>query len=130
MSDSVVLDASTVLAFLHKEQGEELVAHYLEHGKTAISIVNVAEILTKQQDVGIPAIETLSFIELLGIRIFDFDQEAALKVAGLRNQTKAFGLSLGDRACLALAEKLACPVLTADRVWSQLNLDVKIIQIR
>lgn len=130
MTNKVVLDASAVLALIHREQGETVVSEYLETTETGISIVNVAEILSKQQDFGIPASEALPLLELLGIQFYDFDRKQALQVAELRNKTKAYGLSLGDRACLALAQELKCPVLTGDRIWAQLKLGINVILIR
>jgi ribonuclease VapC len=130
MTNKVVLDASAVLALLHREPGEAVVAEFIQTVEAAISIVNVAEVLSKQQDVGIPASEALPLLELLGIQICDFDQNAAIQTAELRKMTKAYGLSLGDRACLALGKELDCSVLTADQIWSQLSLDIEIILIR
>lgn len=130
MTSKVVLDASAVLALLHREPGESLVSGYVRHSETAISMVNVAEVLSKQQELGIPSAEALSLLELLGIRIHDFDKLAALKVAELRTLTKAHGLSLGDRACLSLAKQLGCAVVTGDRAWSQLDLGIEVILIR
>jgi ribonuclease VapC len=130
MTNKIVLDASAVLALMHREPGESIVAEYLQRSETAISIVNVAEILSKQQDIEIPPSESLPLLELLGIQFFDFDQAAAMQAAEFRKNTKAYGLSLGDRACLALGKRLDCPVLTTDRIWSQLNLDIEIILIR
>lgn len=54
--------------------------------------------------------------------VISFDQEQALLAANLRKHTKAHGLSLGDRACLALAKSLQATVLTADKVWSKINI--------
>lgn len=55
-----------------------------------------------------------------------FDREAALAAGELRLSTRAYGLSLGDRACLELGRRLGWPVLTTDRRWSQLSLDVEV----
>ena len=48
----------------------------------------------------------------------------------LRSVTRHAGLSLGDRACLALGDRLGCPVVTADRVWASLDVGVAIVVIR
>ena len=58
--------------------------------------------------------------------------EAALALASglLRPATKTLGLSLGDRVCLALAQDLDCPVLTADRAWESLTLGIKVVVVR
>lgn len=130
MMNKAVLDASAVLALLYREPGESKVSEYIQRVDTAISMVNLAEVLSKQQEVGIPAEGALSLFELLGIEIFKFDREDSLQTAKLRNQTKAYGLSLGDRACLALGRRLNRTVLTADQIWSKLNVGVEIIFIR
>lgn len=129
MSKPAVLDASAVLAVLYREQGSQLIAEYLLNGG-ALSSINLAEVLSKQDELGVPAGVTVSHIELLGVRIHDFNSEAAVRVGALRSLTKSAGLSLGDRACLALGQQLGAPVLTADRVWGQLDLPVEVIVIR
>jgi len=60
----------------------------------------------------------------------DFDWAAGLAAGLLRASTRRFGLSLGDRACLALAQQLQAPVLTTDRVWERLDIGVPIVVIR
>lgn len=62
--------------------------------------------------------------------IIDFDFAQATLAATLRKETKKLGLSLGDRACLALGITENCPVVTADKAWSKLSLDLGIVQIR
>lgn len=64
------------------------------------------------------------------LTIWPFDERAAVDVANLREQTKPFGLSLGDRACLALGMSLKVPILTADRRWGDLKLRVTLRFIR
>lgn len=63
--------------------------------------------------------------------IIPFDEELAFQAAGLKKDTKSYGLSLGDRACLALGQKMLLPVYTADKIWSKLQFDnITINQIR
>jgi ribonuclease VapC len=62
--------------------------------------------------------------------VFDFDKEQAKMAGWLRPQTRSLGLSLGDRACLALAIALKAPVYTADRAWKNLKLKIAIHVIR
>jgi len=66
----------------------------------------------------------------LGLTYFDFDMQQAHIAGNLWQQTKPFGLSLGDRACLALATHLDLPVLTADKIWAQLDIGVPVRLIR
>ncbi len=61
---------------------------------------------------------------------FLFDAAQALETACLRQKTKVFGLSLGDRACLALAQRNQFAVITADKIWKEINLPIEIILIR
>jgi PIN domain nuclease of toxin-antitoxin system len=129
MNKPVVLDASAVLALLHRESGSPLVAEHMERG-AIVSTVNLAEIISKQQGLGIPPEEMIALLQLIGADIHVFDEEAAIRVGLLKNATKSLGLSLGDRACIALGQSLDCPVLTADRIWTKMNFGIEIILIR
>ena len=60
------------------------------------------------------------------LNIIDFDVNLAYLVGSLRPLTKGAGLSLGDRACLALAQRLGLPALTTDRAWKDLSLDIEV----
>ncbi|MCR2806621.1 type II toxin-antitoxin system VapC family toxin [Paenibacillus soyae] len=130
MNRLAVLDASAVLALLFRERGSELVAQYVESFETCLSAVNFSEVVAKQRELHIPEESTMEYLGLLGIEIVAFDSEAAIQTAALREVTKFRGLSLGDRACLALGKMRNCPVLTADKAWSGTNLGVEIIVIR
>lgn len=131
-----VLDASAFLAYLQGERGADLVHRALAHGCT-MSAVNWAEVLSKVAELGKPAHELVATLErrqLLGaaLRIIPFDGEDAASVADLRPLTLHLGLSLGDRACLALGKRLGSPILTTDRAWSQIDrsLEVEVRLIR
>jgi PIN domain nuclease of toxin-antitoxin system len=115
-----VLDASAVLALIFLEPGWENVDRVL-HG-SLMSTVNVAEALTKlvQDRVNLP--DAVEEISKLNLEIFDFDFESAAKAAELRPLTKHLGLSLGDRACLALAIQHDATAVTADKSWAKLDL--------
>lgn len=125
-----VLDASALLALLQDEPGAEAVGEALIGG-AVISSVNWAEVLSKIVDFGRPIAEAERLIATTGVvggnlAIVPFDRELARQVAELRGATRERGLSLGDRACLALARQLALPVLTTDRAWLKLRLAVEI----
>ncbi len=125
-----VLDTSAVLAYLFEEVGAEQVAPVLEAGAGVISSVNYAELVGKLIDQGMPATlirETLSGLEL---ELVDHDQAQAFLTGELRAASKAFGLSLGDRACLALAIVRQLPVLTADRAWLNVAVQTTVRVIR
>jgi ribonuclease VapC len=126
----IVLDTSAFLALVHREAGHEQVVECLSDNEGVMSSVNLAEVLSKQTEFGIPPREALSLFHLTGIRIIDFGSVEALQTGLLRPITKILGLSLGDRACLALGLILSCPVLTADRAWEQLDIQVQIQLIR
>lgn len=123
-----VLDASALLAALHDEPGGDLVEQELEHA--VISSVNWSEVLYKSLAQGVKIEGLREDLEVLGLSIEPFTPEDAEIAAELWSQAGSLGLSLGDRACLALALRLGLPVLTADRAWKKLNLPIEIRAIR
>jgi PIN domain nuclease of toxin-antitoxin system len=124
-----VLDSSAVLALLQVEAGEERVRQAIREG-AVISSVNVAEVVTRFADLGQPEAEIRRQLEGVNVDVIDFDAEAAIHAGLLRVPTKALGLSVGDRACLALAEHLGVPAVTADRPWATLSIGIQIEVIR
>jgi ribonuclease VapC len=128
----VVLDASALLAYLLDEPGAAIVAEALIDG-AAMSIVNLAEVLSKLADHGQApdkVLERLTREGLVGaaIAVMSVDNHQAVEIARLRPRTRKLGLALGDRACLALAAQLGLPVLTTDRTWKglELGLDIRV----
>lgn len=97
---------------------------------SVISSVNLAEAHSKLVMKGIPANDAWEAIMAPIGEVADFNPHHAKRAGGLILQTRHLGLSLGDRACLALAIELGVPVYTADRVWSQLDLGIPIHVIR
>jgi PIN domain nuclease of toxin-antitoxin system len=124
----VVLDASALLALINGEPGSEIVAAAL--GDAAISTVNLTEVVTKMIDIGIPENDAWNEAVDLVPRLVDFGPELSRRAARLRISTRALGHSLGDRACLALAELLRLPALTTDQAWRSLSIGVEIRLIR
>ena len=124
----VVLDASAVLAFLRREPGGEAVRPHLRGGR--LSAVNYSEVLAKAAELGIAQPIAESAMNELGVERVPFDDRHAAVAASLRPLTKPYGLSLADRACLALATLARLPVLTSDRRWSEAGLEVEVWQIR
>ena len=117
-----VLDASAVLAVILEETGSSVVAEALRSG-AVMSAVNVAEVSARLHQDGWNEPEVALVFSELGIEVLPFDAGVALRSGSYRNQTRNLGLGLGDRACLATARREECPVLTADRAWSRLQLD-------
>lgn len=125
---TVVLDASAFLAYLLGEPGGEEVRDALAGG-AVISAVNWAEVLSKLADAGIEPGEAAARLArervLPGlVSVAPFDAEHALEAARLRPLTRSAGLSLGDRACLALGRLAGLDVLTSEASWAPLGLDV------
>jgi PIN domain nuclease of toxin-antitoxin system len=129
-----VLDASAFLAYLRDEPGAEIVENALIDG-CYISIINWVEVLSKIVDLGESPDEVIKRLRDEGLlenslEIIACNEEDAITIAKLRGLTKSAGLSLGDRACLALGKRLNLPVLTADKVWNNLSLGITINLIR
>jgi ribonuclease VapC len=125
----IVLDASALLAILNCEPGADVLTPDLLSTATS-STVSLAEVQSKLVDKGLDPREaweaTLSPIR--DATAFDADQA---KAAGdLVIQTRVLGMSLGDRACLALGLALRAPVYTADKSWKSLKLGIPIHIIR
>jgi len=121
----VVLDASAMLALLNQETGTQKLTPEVLQGAIA-STVNLAEVQTKLVREGADPDEAweLALAPISAAEPFSAEQA---KVAGtLVKQTRPLGLSLGDRACLALAILLKAPVYTTDRDWKNLELGVPI----
>jgi PIN domain nuclease of toxin-antitoxin system len=124
----IVLDASAVIALLNNEPGADVVKANL--AGSAISIVNVTEVLSKFVERGKAPEGVLDDIRALGIVVYSLDEQQSLIAAQLRRITVVRGLSLGDRVCLALATVQSCEVLTAERAWAGLPHGVPVKQIR
>lgn len=129
MTNGTLLDASALLALIFREPGHELVsASY----PAAISVVNLAEVVAKLRDRGVPAEEAAAVHVETGIDVVPLGIEAALRAGLLRDLTRSHGLSLGDRCCLATAQIEGFSILTADAAWERLapTLELSIANIR
>ena len=123
-----VLDASAVLAMLQGEAGAEAVEAVIPDA--VMTTVNLGEVLQKLIDSGAPEPEAFDAVAGLGISFVDVDVELVRGSDRLRESTRKAGLSLGDRVCLALGERLDLPLLTTDRAWVGLGLPLKVQVIR
>lgn len=127
-SAAVVLDASAVLALLAEGPGADEVEALLDG--SAMSAVNVAEVLQKSLQHGVDT-EGLEYdLQGLGVDLYPFDLVHARATVELWERSPRTGLSLGDRACLSLAAGLGAVAVTTDRRWSALDLDVAVRVVR
>ncbi len=128
MKQTWVLDASALLAAIHNEIGGDYVQQHID--RCVISSVNWSEVLQKleRSDVHLEKIKTS--LKALGLTIIQFTEEDAQLCATLWSSCNNLGLSLADRACLATGQRLQSKVITADRVWGNLETPHKIHLIR
>jgi ribonuclease VapC len=123
-----VLDASALLALVNSEAGAAAVGDLLDD--SVINAVNLSEAAATLCERGVPAEGTRHILGTLRLTVVALDEALAYRVAELRRLTKKQGLSLGDRACLATAERLSARAVTADRMWTKLRLDIEVLLIR
>lgn len=125
---SVVFDSSALLAISFDEAGAQHAARGLKDGM--MSAVNVAEVISRYVDQGASEEEARVSLQAFGLEIRPFDETQAMAAGLMRTATQKLGLSLGDRACLALAVQERATVFTADRTWAALDLEVEVELIR
>lgn len=125
MTDTLyVLDASAVLAAFFDEPGADVIAERMDGA--LLGAANHAEVISKLVDRDIPHDRIAEVMAQLDVEIVPFDREQAMIAGLLRAETRGAGLSLGDRACLALAISRNAVALTTDRAWAGLELDVRV----
>ncbi len=125
---SAVLDSSAVLAVMNAEPGADAVIAVM--ADSMISTVNISEVIAKLVERGTTLDRARSSLRSFDLVIADFDLPLAETAGELRRSTKKAGLSIGDRACLALALRESAPVLTTDRAWAGLDLGIEVQIIR
>lgn len=127
---TTVLDASAALAVMLREPGGAVVRAALT--TAAISAVNVSEVFARLVSAGVPPDTVQRGLKDLGAHITSFDEMQARSAGELRSVTKQWGLSLGDRACIALAQRMSGVILTSDRdlvaAGSALGIDIRMIR--
>jgi ribonuclease VapC len=127
--NKAVLDSSAILALLFEERGSEKLTDELLD-VAVVSTVNLAEVQTKLVRLGHDPEKAWVDALLVETPPEPYTSEQA-KIAGtLVQKTQCFGLSLGDRSCLALAITLNAPVYTTERIWKDLKVGVPIHVIR
>lgn len=125
----VVLDASALLALLNQEPGADKLTPQLL-GIAASSTVNLAEVQAKLVLRGMNPNDAWEATLAPVREAVDFTTEHAQLAGTLVSQTRPLGLSLGDRACLALALTLKAPVYTTDKSWKSLKFGIHIHVLR
>jgi PIN domain nuclease of toxin-antitoxin system len=120
----IVLDASAVLAVLLAEPGADTIAPRL--AGSLMASVNLAEVLSKLAERGEDPHYFDDVVRRLGVVIEPVTADQALEAARLRPITKALGLSLGDRLCLAFARERGLPVLTTERRWLEMDFGIPV----
>lgn len=116
-----VIDTSALLASMHEEAGKERVDELLLTGDCLMCAVNLSEFIAKCSDGGMTGAEIETIVHSFDLEIIYLDEELAFAAGLLRPACRHLGLSLGDRACLALAKKHNAIAVTADRSWTRLD---------
>jgi ribonuclease VapC len=123
-----VLDASALLALIQAEAGSDRVAEVL--GGAVISAVNLAEVVTRLADRGVPGQAIQRQLVRLDLGVMPVDEDLAYAAGLLRPATRVLGLSLADRFCIALARRLGAVALTTDQAWGRLEIGVTVELLR
>jgi ribonuclease VapC len=125
-----VLDASALLALLFEEPGADRVRAVI--ADAAMSTVNLAEVVGYLARKGTTEADIRSMTADIRVALVSFDEELAYTTGLYLPATRTAGLSLGDRACLALADRLAVRAQTTDRSWSRIaaavGVEVEVIR--
>jgi ribonuclease VapC len=128
MNRPCVVDTSAVIAVLYGERGSETLERTMPGA--LISSLNYSEAIAVLMRRGLTVEVACTLVDDLLITVIGFDAALAQDTASLEGPTRAQGLSLADRACLALARRDKLPAITADRAWRDLNIGVEIQLIR
>jgi ribonuclease VapC len=128
VSDEYALDASALICLINQEKGFERVGELLP--KAIISAVNLAEVIAKLQERGGTDNMIDETIADFNVPVIDFDSLLAIRSGKLRNATRSQGLSLGDRACLALALERDATAVTTDKAWGELQDIARVLVVR
>jgi PIN domain nuclease of toxin-antitoxin system len=111
-----------------REAGAERVVAVLP--SAVVGAVNLREVVTKLREKGLSAEEADEVLAGLNLDVRPLTAAQATATGHLRPATRRLGLSLGDRACLALAAELGAAALTTDREWASVDVEVKIELVR
>ncbi|WP_017443104.1 type II toxin-antitoxin system VapC family toxin [Rickettsia gravesii] len=124
-----ILDSSALLALFNSETGSDKVEEVLP--LSIMSTVNIAEVVAElDKKLNISFIQSKEMISASINKIVALDFDQAIEIGRLKKETEQFGLSLGDRACISLGLITGYPIYTADKIWTKLQLNCKIVLIR
>jgi ribonuclease VapC len=124
-----VLDASALLCSILRERGADLVEEAIVNG-ALISTVNFAEVVSRLTELGFSSEDAYKGASDTDAIVEAFTETQARLCGEFRMRTRRLELGLGDRACLAVGRDLGLPVLTADRIWAELDLGVEVVVCR
>ena len=128
MATPIVFDSSALLAITFNETGGDVAKASLSKG--VLSAVNASEVVARFVDLGADRMQAQAWLRTFDLPIRPFDEALAIETGLLRASVKRIGLSLGDRACIALARREGGSVITADQNWTRLKLGVEVLLIR
>jgi ribonuclease VapC len=128
MAAKVVFDTSAILALVKAELGWHKAAAVFP--SAVLCTVNAAEVYTKFAEWQLPRHEQAKYQVMIEEIVVPFDHDLALRAGAFRSEIRQFGLSLGDRACLALAHRLGVRAMTTEKIWANLQIGVEIEVIR
>lgn len=125
----VVVDASVVIAYLRREPGWESLEGHLASA-CLIGAVNLTEVIGTLRDKGIAPEVIDRILDQLALTVMPYDEPQAREAGELRVASRHLGLSLGDRACLALARVQKLTAITTDSAWGQLDVGIQVQVVR
>lgn len=128
MSSKIVIDASALLCLLNDEPGADRVVDVLT--RCVIGTTNLAEVVSKLRERGLSLDEVREALGGLHLDVRPLSTAQAFIIGDLRPTTKSLGLSLGDRACLALAMDLQAELFTTDAALASVETGITIIDVR
>ena len=120
---SVVVDSSALLAVVQRERGAEAVESV--EGDLIVSPVILAETLSIAAERGFDVAAVEQDLMNMGLKIYNVVDEDVRRVVEMHGLAK-LNISLADRFCLALAQRLGLPTLTGDRAWARLELPIEV----
>lgn len=127
--NKVLFDSSALLTLIQEEKGYEILQDIL--ASISMSSVNLGEVVAVLTRTGIPAHKIREILDSTGVDIISFNEKEAILSGSLITKTKPFGLSFGDRACIATGIIYGLKVYTTDKAWNNLEVDdLELVMVR